>query len=321
MKILWLSENTFSGKIPRDFPQMRTEFAWFVASDGDHKNFGELPTITEKYDVAIVILPKREDLLKGLYQQKLLSHLRRVANQIGWMQEGPATYFQDYSVATQVWWYSTLNSMDFLMVHNKYDAKYFGGLFNQPIFVNSSLMIEDAIDKRSLKKSKRHGVIIGGNFVSWYGGFDSYMIATIFDQPIYAPSMGRKQQNESHIDGLTHLDYMTWTNWISRLSSFKYGVHLMPTHAAGTFALNCSYLGIPCIGYRGLDTQEILHPHTTVDLRDIKAARFIADNLKNNEDYYTELSQKTKQLYKENYTEIYWQKKFFSFLKSLKTES
>ena len=35
---------------------------------------------------------------------------------------------------------------------------------------------------------------------------------------------------------------------------------MMRTHAAGTFALNCSYLGIPCIGYKGLDTQSTLHP-------------------------------------------------------------
>ena len=26
----------------------------------------------------------------------------------------------------------------------------------------------------------KFGVIIGGNFVSWYGGFDSYMVASVF---------------------------------------------------------------------------------------------------------------------------------------------
>ena len=37
-------------------------------------------------------------------------------------------------------------------------------------------------------------------------------------------------------------------NWIYELSKHKYGIQL-GTAAAGTFNLNCSYLGIPCIGY------------------------------------------------------------------------
>ena len=43
----------------------------------------------------------------------------------------------------------------------------------------------------------------------------------------------------------------------------------MRTHAAGTFAMNCGFHGIPCVGYNGLDTQEILHPPTTVDIGDL----------------------------------------------------
>ncbi len=64
MKILWLSENSIEGKIPRNFNQMRTEMAWFVASDGYHTNIGNILTVSDNaYDIVIIILPKREDIL------------------------------------------------------------------------------------------------------------------------------------------------------------------------------------------------------------------------------------------------------------------
>ena len=48
----------------------------------------------------------------------------------------------------------------------------------------------------------------------------------------------------------------------------------MRTHVAkGTFSMNCSFHGIPCIGYRGLDTQQILHPLTTVEVGDLDEER------------------------------------------------
>ena len=118
---------------------------------------------------------------------------------------------------------------------------------------------------------------------------------------VYAPSMGRRQSNEEQL--LTHLPYLDWKQWIHTLNQFKYGIHLMRTHAAGTFALNCSYLGIPCIGYEGLDTQHQLHPNLTVGLGDLQAARKIALKLRNNLDFYQEQSILTKQLYQEKYHE------------------
>ena len=89
--------------------------------------------------------------------------------------------------------------------------------------------------------------------VRWYGGFDSYVVAQEFEESIYAPSMGRKIERESEMD-ITHLPYMNWIEWMNNLSQFRYAVHLMPTHAAGTFALNCAYHGIitlsPTINYK-----------------------------------------------------------------------
>ena len=78
---------------------------------------------------------------------------------------------------------------------------------------------------------------------------------------------------------------------------------MMRTHAAGTFALNCSYLGIPCIGYEGLDTQKILHPELTVKDGDLKTARKLIYRLYNDKEFYTLCSDLTQLLYKEHYHE------------------
>jgi hypothetical protein len=86
----------------------------------------------------------------------------------------------------------------------------------------------------------------------------------------------------------------------------------MRTHAAGTFALNCAYLGIPCIGYQGLDTQVILHPETTVEIGDLESARKIAENLRNDKEFYLYSSTLCKGLYKDHYTEETFKNKFYN---------
>jgi hypothetical protein len=97
--------------------------------------------------------------------------------------------------------------------------------------------------------------------------------------------MGRKIDREDEMD-IKHLPYMNWIEWMNNLSRFKYAVHLMPTHAAGTFALNCAYHGIPCIGYEGLDTQQLCHPQLTVKMNDLRHARELVDRLKSDNSFY-----------------------------------
>lgn len=318
MKILWLSENPAKGKIPRHFEQMRTEFSWIVASDGKHQNIGELPNIPDNsYDIAIIILPKREEILMRMSTYAgfdLVGNLRRVAKKIGWMQEGNAQYFQTYSISIQIWWYSVLDSLDFLMVHNEYDKNYIKGLFqNKKVFINRSLMIEDNI---KIYKQLRNNVIIGGTMCEWYNGFSSYMIATRFGEEIYAPSMGRMKEGEETLKGINYLPYMTWLQWINNLSQYRYAVHMMPTVAAGTFSLNCAYLGIPTLGNRLIDSQQILFPDLSIDVYDMISAIKIADKLKN-KDFYQMCSEKAKQLYYKNYTEKTWRDRFFNFLSEI----
>ena len=147
--------------------------------------------------------------------------------------------------------------------------------------------------------------MIGGNMKSWYGGFDSFMLASSITNEIYSPKMGRREENEEEL-GITQLPYLEWDKWISELSKRKIGIHMMRTHAAGTFALNCSYLGIPCIGYDGLDTQRILHPDLTVKDGDLDTARRLISKLDNDKDFYTLCSNTTSKMYNEHYHESKW---------------
>ena len=291
MGVAFFTEMGFQGKIPRTHENMRTEFAWMVALDADHYNVNSTPS--QQYDLGIVIIPKKNPNFD-------LNNLKKFCRKIAVMQEGPHWYFQDYSLNKQIWYYNTLIESDIIFTHNKVDQIYYKGLTNHPdVRVMSSLMIEDAIGE--LKEVKRKGVIIGGNFVNWYGGFDSYIIAQEITDTVYAPSMGRKQPGEEEL--VTHLPYMNWKQWIHKLNEFKVGVHLMRTHAAGTFALNCAYLGIPCIGYEGLDTQEICHPDLTVKLGDLENAKKIITLLNEDEKFYSINSKKSKQCYEKYYSE------------------
>ncbi len=162
-------------------------------------------------------------------------------------------------------------------------------------------MIEDPINEITHPES-RSGIMIGGNMKSWYGGFDSFMLASSVTDEIYSPKMGRREENEEEL-GITQLPYLEWDKWISELSKRKIGIHMMRTHAAGTFALNCSYLGIPCIGYNGLDTQRILHPDLTVKDGDLDSARKLISRLDSDKDFYTLCSETTLAMYNEHYHE------------------
>jgi hypothetical protein len=302
MKIAFFTEMGFNGKISRAHNNMRTEFAWMCALDADHYNIKDFPV--ERYDLGIVIIPKKNPDFN-------IDDLKLRCDKVAVMQEGPNWYWQDYSLEQQIWYFNTLTSADIIFTHNESDRKYYKGLTNHTdVRVMPSLMIEDAIG--NLELETRVNVIIGGNFVSWYGGFDSYSIAQelAHKEKVYAPSMGRKQPLEEHL--LTHLPYMNWTQWIHKLNEFKYGVHLMRTHAAGTFALNCAYLGIPCIGYKGLDTQQVCHPSLTVDVGDLESARQIAKRLRRDDDFYIYCAKECKDRYNQYYSETKYLEAFNS---------
>lgn len=308
LKIAFITEMGFQGKVPRNHPNMRTEFAWMCALNADHHHFSGVGNISG-YDVVILIIPKKN--IQDWMAADVVSILKQNNKKVAVMQEGPSWLFQDHSLAQQIWYYNTLVTADIIYTHNWDDKHYYAGLTNhKDIRVLQSLMIEDAINQDDITfPISRENVIIGGNFVSWYGGFDSYMVASEIRDKVYAPSMGRKQSGEEQL--LIHLPYLNWTEWITALSKFKYGVHLMRTHAAGTFALNCAYLGIPCIGYHGLDTQETCHPNLTVDVGDLVKAKKLITLLDKDETFYNEQSQIAKKHYNNIYSEETFKQKFY----------
>ena len=300
MKIAFFTEMGFNGKVPRTHPNMRTEFAWFVSLNADHYNLNDAPT--EYYDLGIVITPKNSP------EKVDLNRIKQFCKKIGVMQEGPFWLFQDYDLQKQIHYYNNLVDSDIIFTHNEQDKKYYKGLTNHSdVRVLQSLMISDAVGE--LPTEDRSGIMIGGNMVSWYGGFDSFMLANSVTDEIYSPQMGRKQLGESEL-GITQLPYLQWNEWIKELNKRKLGIHMMRTHAAGTFALNCSYLGIPCIGYEELDTQRILHPNLSVENGDLETARKLVNKLWNDLDFYEENRILTKELYNKHYTEAVFKKNF-----------
>jgi hypothetical protein len=304
MRIAFFTEGGYQGKVDRNNQNMRTDLAWICALDAEHYNIHG-GNIDGEYDLGVIIIPKKNP---NFNLDRIKNSCKRVAS----MQEGPHWYFQDYSLEQQIWFFNILMEMDFLFVHNEIDKKYFEGLTEKECKVLPSLMIEDSL--KDIPKMVGNGAMIGGNFCHWYGGFDSYMVAQEFEEQIYAPSMGRKITGEEQMDGLIHLPYMNWVNWIAELSKRKYGIHLMRTHAAGTFALNCAYLGIPCIGYEGLDTQEVCHTDCTVELGNIIQAKQIAKKLRNDEKFYLYCSNKAKEKYEVFYQEEVFKKNIIKYL-------
>jgi hypothetical protein len=308
MNVAFFTEGGWSGKVPRNHPNMRTDLAWECALEADHHN---IPTfyVAEwkgKYDLGIIIVPKKNP--ENAFE--CVQFLRHYCKKIAVMQEGPNWYWQDWDLPTQIGYYNLLISVDRIYAHNELDRKYYAGLLDHPdVRVLPTLMIEDAIGD-VVQSHDRDGVMIGGNFVSWYGGFDSYAIAVEFNTPIFAPSMGRKQDGEDQLDDISYLPYLTWRDWITELSKRKYAVHLMRTHAAGTFALNCAYLGIPCIGWKGLDTQEICFPKLSFDVGDMDSARSMARHLATDDEFYKHVAAVAKDAYDKHFKEDIFLMKF-----------
>ena len=293
-KIAFFSESGNNQKYPRDFPNSRTEVGWCLALDAPMCALNVLPN--EQFDLGIVIIPKSNPNVN-------LDFIRGRCDKVAVMQEGPHWYFQDYDIEKQFNFYNTLMEADWVYCHNNSDVKYYRGLGCKDVRVMRSLMIPDGLVSRSEWSDV---TIIGGNFVNWYGGFDSYMVAREIGSPIVAPSMGRKQEQENQIEDIQYLPYLTWRDWINNLSQYNIGIHLMRTHAAGTFAMNCGFHGIPCIGYRGLDTQEMLHPNTTIEVGDLEGAKEIGLKLKNDDKFYSSCSEESIYRFSEFYSEKAW---------------
>ena len=310
MKIAFLTEMGFTGKIPVNHPNMRTEFAWMHALDADHYNIADS---VAGYDAVIVIFPKGRVFLDACGTRlvreenpisKLLAHdfvgkLKLNNKKVFYMQEGPHWWFNDYELADQINFYNMIASCDGILAHNQSDTNYYKGLFpGKQVDVMPTLMIDSIVE--DIVPQTEEKVIIGGNFARWYGGFESYLIAQELGVPIWGQTSHAMRDGEEQL--FNHLPRVLWTDWMVQLSSFKYAVHLMPTVAAGTFGLNCAYFGIPCIGNKQVDTQNICHPDLAVDVHDLDSARRLANRLTQDSDFYKHCSNVARENYQLHYT-------------------
>ena len=297
MKIGFFSEAGYEGKVPRNHPNMRTDVAWVCALDATHHPIPKISSVpSNTYDVGVMIIPKKR---KPLINLPLLNEYKRVCKKVTVMQESYYNYWQDSDIAEQIWYFNFLVEMDLIFCHNDVDSKYYNGLTNVRTELLPTVMITDNVVQRN---ESGGGVIIGGNWVRDYGGFDSYQVASEITDDITSITTGRMKPEEKSL--FKHLPWMYWSEWINTLSQYHIGVQL-GTAAAGTFNLNCSFHGIPCIAYSNSNTQKILHPKTTVELGDVNGAKEIARKLKD-KDFYDECSESTK----ENYAKYYSEEKF-----------
>lgn len=328
MKVAFLTEMGFKGKVPVVYDNMRTEFAWMHALNADHHTFYNLEDITE-YDHVFIIFPKGQmnystigvklGTIPNPYSQLLasdwLTKIKANNKKVYYVQEGPHWMFNELEVVDQIHFYNMLASMDKIFAHNYSDLRYYSGLVpNVPVYTIPSLMIEETVSNVEWKPEDK--VIIGGNFARWYGGFESYIVAQEFKVPVWGQTSHAMKESEDQL--FQHLPRVTWTDWIKQLSTFKYAVHLMPTVAAGTFTLNCSYLGIPCIGNIEVDTQWRCQPELAVEVHDLTSARELAKQLVEDRDFYEQCSKEARTNYLEQYSIEVWQYKMKEILNEAK---
>ena len=321
MKIAFLTEMNNSGKVDPRHRNMRTEFAWMFALNADQYHILQYDSV-KNYDHVFIIFPKGQLNLNavglkisnipnphsGLLGSDWIHVLKKSNKRIHYIQEGPAWMFTELEVKDQFNFYNMLSEVDSIYAHNEYDIKFYKGLVsNQRVQAIRTLMIEDCI--KDIIPSKKEKVIIGGNFARWYGGFQSYLVASEFDVPIWTQDSHAKREQEELVPNLEHLPRVLWLEWMQKISEFKYAVHLMPTIAAGTFSLNCAYFGIPCIGNKYVDTQRLCHPDLSVNVEDIESARNLAVKLKEDKDFYKKCSKESKKLYREHYDVKEWKRK------------
>ena len=311
MRIGFFSEAGYEGKVPRNYDNMRTDVAWVCALDATHHPIAKLRSLSDNlYDVGVMILPKNRKPLLDWFPNPVLKEYRRVCKKVTIMQESYYNYWQDSPIAEQIWYFNFIKEMDLIFCHNDIDLLYYNGLTNVRTELLPSVMITDNIVRRN---EWGDGVIIGGNWVWAYGGFDSYQVGLELTDDITAVTTGRMKPEEEQV--LKHLPWMMWGEWIKTLSQFNVGIQL-GTASAGTFNLNCSFHGIPCIGYSNVNTQDILHPLTTVEVGDIDNAKHIARKLKD-EKFYNLCSETTMKRYETFYTEEIFVKSVKEIMKTI----
>lgn len=317
MNIAFYTEANYVGKPTK--PMLgRTDVNWVFSLNATH-----IPLTVNKsqsrFDIGIIIVPKKNPELAFSFFERN----RDVCKKWAVLQESDQIYWQRFSIPNQIAYLNFVNEMDFILCHNEIDERYYAGVFpSKPVSVLPTLLLDYNLNKGNIvPQHERADCMVGGTWCDWYSGQDSFIIAQEFDCNIFAPSMGRKHEEENLIDGLIYLPYMGWADWMERLSRRKYAVHLMRTYAAGSFQLNCAYLKIPCLGWggkgTGTDTQNLLFPELTLPEGDMVGMRKIAKHLHTNQLFYNHVIEYAHKVYLDVYSEDKFKEKTLKFLSEI----
>lgn len=332
MKVAFLTEMGFRSPVNRTQPDMRTEFAWMYALQAEHYPLPQY-TAVAGFDFVFIIWPKGALSLNAeglpltnpnperLYNQlcasgeieRIVPYLKQKNSKVVYIQEGPGWWWEDYTLQEQIYHARILAESDVIFCHNESDRKYYAH-YGKPLFVMNSLIIEEMV--KDITPNPQNKVILGGNFCRWYGGMKSFMVSQVFNNwEVWAPSMHNRQPGEEAL--VRHLPYLSWINWMQTLSTFKVGIHMMPTAAAGTFSLNCAYLGVPVIGNKEVDTQAYCHSQTSVDVDNVVEAMATAERLFTDASFYRECSEAARTKARELFIKEPWLKRMEEILKSI----
>ena len=317
MNIAFFTQGGYQGKVPRHNSNMRTDQAWVCALDAVHYPIHAIHVAAgADIDVAIVIIPKegpREQIAKQEFD--LIGAIRSCGcKKVLVMQESTHWDWQDGSFAAMVWYHNQLTQADAILCHNDIDLNYFTGITNKPAYICPTLMIEDSVaDLRNKEGTDK--VFVAGNWHTTYRGFDAWVISNEFELPMLGFRSGKFKDGEE-TNGVNYLPWMDWKQFMTELSSCKYGVQTYQA-SAGQFPLNCAYVGTPCIGYNDINTQKDLFPDLSVVRGDVLEARKLVSKLTKDKGFYQYCVDHAITMYDELYTEEVFKKNMNLIINSL----
>jgi hypothetical protein len=307
------SEMGFEGYFPVNYPNLRVLETQLLYLEAYHLPIQKIITEGKTYKGSLLY-----NIGKGDFEKPYISDLyHNYHNIVGLLQEkfegvyiyqdGEIGWWNQVDTRLQAWWYNQLRAASGILVPNSTDVSFYKGLFpDKEIKVIRSVMTDEGLDKSKFKP-KENRTLITGPLTREYNGFSQLLLAHNLDMPVDIPPMGESRMPKDSWEmadnlGVNYLQYMTWAEWMYNLSRYKIGYMMSSATASGSFALNCAYLGIPCIGDKRADTQSILFPDLAVDIFDNEKALELTFKLKNDLDFYIEVSNKAKRLYKQEFT-------------------
>ena len=307
------SEMGFEGYFPVNYPNLRVLETQLLYLEAYHlpiqKIFSEGKTYKGSLLYNIGKGGFEKPYISDLYHNyhNVVSLLQEKFDEVYIYQDGEIGWWNQVDTRLQAWWYNQLRVSSGILVPNSTDVPFYKGLFpDKEIKVIRSVMTDEGLNKTKFKPQENR-TIVTGPLTREYNGFSQVLIAHHADMPIDIPPMGESRMPKDSWEmapnlGINYLKYMSWVDWMYNLSRYKIGYMMSAATASGSFALNCAYLGIPCIGDKRADTQNILFPDLAIDVFDNKKALDLTIKLKNDLDFYIEVSNKAKRLYKKEFT-------------------